>query len=133
VARLEAATGNRFERIASARSATERRLHERRERLTALDVDADGTIVLMGSWGRREATSESDDDFMVLFEGAEREDARPSVGDVASALDARPPGREEIFGSHVWLDDLRGKSDATRTAWMPTSRTTARRASSSTT
>ena len=53
VARLEAATGSRFERIASARHETERRLNERRERLTALDIDAGGTIVLMGSWGRR--------------------------------------------------------------------------------
>jgi len=109
VARLEAATGSRFERIASARHETERRLNERRERLTALDIDAGGTIVLMGSWGRREVTSESDDDFMVLFEGAQREDAMPAVGDVANVLDARRPGREEIFGSHVWLDDLRDK------------------------
>ena len=33
----------------------------------------------------------------------------PAVGDVANVLDARRPGREEIFGSHVWLDDLRDK------------------------
>ena len=46
---------------------------------------------------------------MVLFEGAQREDAMPAVGDVANVLDARRPGREEIFGSHVWLDDLRDK------------------------
>lgn len=109
VARLETATGTRFARIASARHETERRLKERREALTALDIDAGGTIVLMGSWGRREVTSESDDDFMVLFEGAEREHARPAVSDVANVLDAPPPGREEIFGSHVWLGDLRGK------------------------
>jgi hypothetical protein len=109
VPRLEVAIGSRFERIASARRETERRLDERGQRLTALDIDEGGTIVLTGSWGRREVTSESDDDFMVLFEGAERDDARPDVADVAELLDARQPGREEIFGSHVWLDDLRGK------------------------
>jgi hypothetical protein len=109
VARLEAATGSRFERIGSARRETDRRLNERVDRLTALEIDADGTIVLMGSWGRREVTSESDDDFMVLVDGAERNDPKPAVAAVANALDARPPGPEENFGSHVWLGDLRHK------------------------
>ena len=63
----------------------------------------------MGSWGRREVTSESDDDFMVLRVGVPREDARPSIEEVAGALGGRPPGPEEIFGRQVLLDGLRGK------------------------
>ena len=63
----------------------------------------------MGSWGRREVTSESDDDFMVLRVGVPREDARPSIEEVAGALGGRPPGPEEIFGRQVLLDELRGK------------------------
>jgi hypothetical protein len=43
VTRLEVAAGVRFERIAAARTETDRRLVERRERLASLDVDADAT------------------------------------------------------------------------------------------
>ena len=104
VARLEAASGVTFQHITAARAETERRLVERRSRIASVEVDEDATVVLMGSWGRREITSESDDDFMVLFSGGAREGARPSIEDVASALGGRPPGREEIFGRHVLLE-----------------------------
>jgi hypothetical protein len=109
IARLEAATGTRFTRIAAARSRTERRLGERRERFGSVEVDAGATVVLMGSWGRREVTSESDDDFMVLFEGPRRQNAQPGIDRVAEVLGARAPGPEEIFGAQAWLEDLRGK------------------------
>jgi hypothetical protein len=109
VARLGAATGVGFAHIAAARNETDRRLVERRERLASLDVDRDATVVLMGSWGRREVTSESDDDFMVLFESSQRIEVEPTAGQVAEALGGRPPGEEEIFYRQVWLDDLREK------------------------
>src|SRR5450755_4156332 len=98
VARLEAASGVSFQHIAAARAETERRLVERRSRMASVKVDEDAAVVLMGSWGRREVTSESDDDFMVLLAAAPREDAQPSIQAVASALGGQPPGREEIFG-----------------------------------
>ena len=63
----------------------------------------------MGSWGRSEVTSESDDDFMVLFEGPERADAHPTIDAVAEVLGGPAPGLEDVFGRQVWLDDLRGK------------------------
>jgi hypothetical protein len=63
----------------------------------------------MGSWGRSEVTSESDDDFMVLFEGSSRVGAKPTIDAVADLLGGRAAGAEEIFGRQVWLDDLRGK------------------------
>lgn len=109
VARLEAAAGVRFGNIAAARDRTERGLVERRERLATLDEDGDAIVVLMGSWGRSEVTRESDHDFMVLFEGSSREDARPTIDAVAELLGGRAPGSEEIFGRQVWLDDLRRK------------------------
>jgi UTP:GlnB (protein PII) uridylyltransferase len=83
VARLEAAADVKFGQIAGARERTEDRLAERRERIASVDVDPDATVVLMGSWGRREVTSESDDDFMVLLEGAPREDPQPEIDRVA--------------------------------------------------
>ena len=82
---------------------------ERRQRIASADIDPDATVVLMGSWGRREVTSESDDDFMVLFEEASRENAQLAIDQVAQALEARAPGPEEVFGKHVWLDDVRGR------------------------
>lgn len=107
--RLEKAAGVRFQHISAARAETASRLSDRRDRLASVEVDSEATVVLMGSWGRHEVTSESDDDFMVLFEGSERSDARPSIQSVADALGGRPPGAEEIFGVHVWLEDLREK------------------------
>jgi hypothetical protein len=109
VAGLEAGTGVRFQHVAQARVETEDRLLERRDRIASVEVDDNATVVLMGSWGRREITSASDDDFMLLFEGKPRDGARPTIQEVASALGGRPPGPEEIFGSHVLLDDLRAK------------------------
>jgi hypothetical protein len=109
VARLEAAAAVRFGNVAAARDRTERGLLERRARLATLATDPGAIVVLMGSWGRSEVTSESDDDFMVLFEGPEREAAHPTIDAVAELLGGRAPGAEDIFGRQVWLDDLRGK------------------------
>lgn len=109
VARLEAAAGVQFRNVAAARDRTELGLLKRRDRLTTLATDPDATVVLMGSWGRSEVTSESDDDFMVLFEGPERVNAHPTIDAVAECLSGDAPGPEEIFGRQVWLDDLRGK------------------------
>jgi predicted nucleotidyltransferase len=115
VAGLEAMAGVPFDSITAAREQTARGLIERRKRLDKLNIDPDATVVLMGSWGRGEVTSESDDDFMVLFEGPRRERPSPTIDAVAELLGGSAPGAEEIFGNHVWLEDLRGKSDAMRT------------------
>ena len=109
VSGLEAATRQRFPHIVAARAETNRRLRERRERFESVEVDEDATVVLTGSWGRHEITSESDDDFMVVFERSMRDGARPSVDQVARILGGRPPGVEDIFGKPVALEDLREK------------------------
>jgi hypothetical protein len=109
VAGLEAVAGVRFDSIAAAQDRTARGLIERRRKLDKLSIDQDATVVLMGSWGRGEVTSESDDDFMVVFDGPSREGARPTIDAVADLLGGPAPGTEETFGRQVWLDDLRGK------------------------
>ncbi|HEY2536082.1 MAG TPA: hypothetical protein VGI24_03755 [Solirubrobacteraceae bacterium] len=58
------------------------------------------SVVLMGSWGRAEVTSGSDDDFMVLVRSDEHENVHPSVEEVKSILD-RAPGDQGIFGRPV--------------------------------
>jgi hypothetical protein len=54
----------------------------------------------MGSWGRSEVTSGSNDDFMLLVRGDANEDACPLKQEVESILD-RAPGDQDIFGKLV--------------------------------
>lgn len=109
---LQQETGGSFGALLRARERTAVRIVERGERLAGLDVDANAAVVLMGSWGRRELTPSSDDDFMVLVRG-ERGSAppRPTVGAVARAFGEDPsgyrdPGREGIFARVVHSADL---------------------------
>lgn len=97
--------------IAAARENTEKRLTDLRESLGGLESDDDASVVLMGSWGRRELTASSDDDFMLLFNDEKRPTPRPSREDVGALLGtgASEPGREGIFGLQVWLPELRDR------------------------
>ncbi|HEX3615850.1 MAG TPA: DUF294 nucleotidyltransferase-like domain-containing protein [Solirubrobacteraceae bacterium] len=106
VAGLEIASGATFANIQECKLRTEERLQQRRLRFASELFDPDSAVVLTGSWGRREVTGESDDDYMVLFAGRRRRDARPSVHEAADILEAKPPGREAVFGKQVWLQDL---------------------------
>ena len=97
---LAAAARTEFPHLLRARERTEAGLAERRAALGTAGDDAGGAaVVLMGSWGRRELTSGSDDDFVVLGDGP------PSPEDVGAVLD-RAAGREGIFGGRVHEADL---------------------------
>lgn len=102
---LAAASGRDFPNLLKARSRTTAGLEDRRSKLAALPHDPDTSIVLMGSWGRAEVTGGSDDDFMVLVNGPEKAEVRPSIDDVKSVLD-RAPGDQGIFGKPVSCDRL---------------------------
>ncbi len=106
VAGLEVVSGIRFANVEECRARTEERLQQRRLRFASELFEPDSAVVLTGSWGRREVTSDSDDDYMVLFAGKRRRDARPTVSEAADILEAKAPGREAIFGKQVWLQDL---------------------------
>src|SRR3954451_12561215 len=124
VAALAEHTGEAFGSIVRARERTAAGLAERRSRLDGVVLDPDACVALLGSWGRREVTSASDDDAIVLFTGVPRERAqpdaagiaaapraraRPDAGAIAAALGGPAPGREGIFGATVWLGDLTGR------------------------
>ncbi len=84
----------------------------RAELANGLEADADVSIVLMGSWGRAELTSGSDDDFMVLVHGDEREVVRPSVEAVAASFAMDPGGLTDlgwggVFEKAVFSQQLR--------------------------
>jgi len=106
--RLAEEGGIDFPALFAARERTDAGLMERRNELGRLSCDADVAIVLMGSWGRGEITSESDDDFMLVVAGERREDLKPSLEAVGEILDSAP-GPEDIFGKPVYAEDMRDK------------------------
>jgi hypothetical protein len=102
---LAGASGRDFPNLLQAREVTRNGLEVRRAALARLPHDDDASVVLMGSWGRAEVTAGSDDDFMVLVRGTEREDVRPSIEDVTTVLD-QAPGDQGTFGEQVGSDRL---------------------------
>lgn len=112
--RLVSATGRELPTLDHARETTVRRLEQRRELFASRERDVDVAIVLLGSWGRREVTSGSDDDYMVLVRGEPRENVRPTVEEVRGWFEEDPsgtraPGRENIFGELVFSGELINK------------------------
>jgi hypothetical protein len=97
---LADAAGTDFPHLFGASKLTAAKLAERRPRLQRLEHDEDVAIVLMGSWGRSEVTSGSDDDYMVLVTGEMRDEVRPSKEEIETILD-RAPGKQGIFGEPV--------------------------------
>lgn len=91
--------------IIAARERTAERLTKLRGR-TELSHDADVAIALMGSWGRAELTSDSDDDWLVLVDGPRRARVSPDPEAVAEALSGPPPGEEQIFGQVAFSEEL---------------------------
>jgi hypothetical protein len=94
-----------FPNLFAARERSADGLQRRRDALGTLSHDAGASIVLMGSWGRAEVTTESDDDFMVLVYGEERPEVEPSVAEVSAVLD-NPPGSQGIFAAPVYSENL---------------------------
>ena len=104
---LAQATGEPLPHLLGAREHTARRVAQARAALGGVTVDPDVTVVLMGSWGRGELTSGSDDDVLVLATGEDRpeHEIRPAVEELRGAL--RPPaGDQGIFNCAVSLTRL---------------------------
>ena len=97
--------GRDFPHLFQARKRTATGLADRSDRLKGLAHSPDASVVLMGSWGRAEVTAGSDDDFMLLVNGVERDDVEPSVASVGYVLDSSP-GTQGIFGVPVFSDRL---------------------------
>lgn len=97
-----------FPNLTDARARTARRLSETQERLTEAQADPDVCVALFGSWGRRELTERSDDDWAIIVNGTERPDVRPTPAQIGETLGAgeREPGNQGIFGDTVFCDHL---------------------------
>lgn len=109
--RLAEKTGEDFSNLRGARELAAKERPRFEEKLRGLDRDADTSIVLFGSWARQELTAHSDDDWLILVDGAERQSVSPSVEEVGSILgiDERKPGEQEIFGIHAFCDKIAEK------------------------
>ena len=97
--------GRDFPHLFEARKRTAEGLADRSGRLEGLSHSPDASVVLMGSWGRAEVTAGSDDDFMLLVHGVDRDNVEPSVASVGDVLDSSP-GAQGIFGVPVFSDRL---------------------------
>jgi hypothetical protein len=109
--RLSEKTGEEFSNLRAARELAAAKQPEFEAQLRGLDHDEDVSIVLFGSWARRELTEHSDDDWLILVNGARREGVAPSIGEVSSILgaDERKPGEQKIFGTQAFCDDIAEK------------------------
>jgi UTP:GlnB (protein PII) uridylyltransferase len=91
--RLSEDAAREFPHLLAARAETAKGLQDRRSQLAKLPHDDDASVVLMGSWGRSEVTSGSDDDFMVLVDGQDRDHVQPSIAEVKTVLTHAPATR----------------------------------------
>jgi putative nucleotidyltransferase DUF294 len=93
--------------LSAARERTREAVAARRAALETLPLDGTASVVLFGSWGRRELTRGSDDDWAILVDDAANEHAAPGPEAVAAALEGgRGPGRSGVFGGRILCDDL---------------------------
>jgi hypothetical protein len=114
---LAEAASRDFPHLFDARNRTVAGLAARRASLAGLRHGADTSVVLMGSWGRGEVTAGSDDDFMVLVDGAERLEVEPTIEDVSKVLKTKPsedgPFAEPVFSENL-VNDIGLDADSNR-------------------
>jgi hypothetical protein len=67
--------------------------------------------VVLGSWGRRELTSQSDDDYLVLVNAPERAEVQPPLDALQPLLGTheRAPGPTGVFGTYAFCEHLTGR------------------------
>jgi hypothetical protein len=104
-------TRSGFPNLFAARARTERELRDKRESVREVGVDDDAAVVLFGSWGRHELTPHSDDDWVILVNGGERDGVRPSTDEMERRIGVaeRKPGAQGVFGDIVFCDHLVGR------------------------
>lgn len=102
---LGRAGGVGFPALQGARARTADRCDAARAALAAMPRDPDVAVVLLGSWGRGELTSGSDDDVLVVTTGALRDGLRPSIAELQPAF-AGASGAQGTFDHVVTVAEL---------------------------
>lgn len=108
--RLAAHSASGFPHLLAARARTAAALEELRARIADVPRDADASIVMLGSWGRRELTGPSDNDWLLLVDGALRADVR-GIDALRTVFRAagREPGAQGVFGTVAFVPTLTGE------------------------
>lgn len=78
--------GVTFGALDAARARTAARTAQARAALAGVPRDRDVSLVALGSWGRAELTSGSDDDVLLVTTGALRPGLRPAIADLRGAI-----------------------------------------------
>ena len=102
---LADAGGVAFGALTAARARTAERCDAARAALAGVPRDRDVAVVLLGSWGRGELTSGSDDDVLVVTTGALRAGLRPQVAELAPAFTGAS-GVQGTFDQVVTVEEL---------------------------
>jgi hypothetical protein len=89
--------------LLQARQTTTQRLAELEEKVDGDRLPDCSSLVLFGSWGRHELTSESDDDWALLIDDSDLDLDGPLVREALEHLrevfeEGRAPGRQDYFG-----------------------------------
>lgn len=103
--RLSWQAGVEFDNLFRARELTCKGLKEYRSRLADVGAPEDIAVVLMGSWGRAEVTSGSDNDFVILDNTNPTRDLEPFQKRVEMVLN-QSPSADGPFASPVRCDPL---------------------------
>jgi hypothetical protein len=113
--RLQQQSGRHLPALAAARERTVLRLAERAALLDGVSLHENAAVVLMGSWGRQELTTGSDDDYLVLVRGLASHGGwgveQETAAKVAERFARDPggfgaPGRQGVFAEVVYSADL---------------------------
>ena len=102
---LGAAGGVVFGALEAARRRTAERCDAARAVLAGVPRDRDVAVVLLGSWGRGELTSGSDDDVLVITTGSRRPGLRPTVGELQPVFGGAS-GAQGTFDDVVTVTEL---------------------------
>jgi hypothetical protein len=112
---LEQHSGRVFATLNAAREHTAQRLVDRAALLDGVTLHGHTAVVLMGSWGRHELTTGSDDDYLVLVRGLAAHGGwgveQETAAKVAECFARDPsgfgaPGRQGTFAEVVYSGDL---------------------------
>lgn len=107
--RLQERRAGSFPALLAARTYTERQLADRRRRLADVACPEGVSVILFGSWARKELTAESDDDWAVLVDSDDLMGPAAGVERAARSIfgeGERKPGAQDIFGTRFCCDAL---------------------------
>lgn len=100
-----------FPCLHKARTETQKQLLIKQAQLAGIAQGPGAALCLMGSWGRRELSQGSDDDWLILLQGSDDAPSQDFLEGVARilGLDDREPGAQRIFGTWTPASSLVGQ------------------------